>query len=87
MDLILTQRRVYSKSRQGLKSRNLLSIAEAQKILEQERIKNGQLTALYASGVTLGQVRELRDLVRDEKLSKAEMVPIEVPVRLYVRVQ
>lgn len=40
LDLILTQRRVYSKSRQGLKSRNLLSIAEAQQILEQEHIKN-----------------------------------------------
>ena len=55
--------------------------------MEQEHIKNSQLAALYASGVTLGQIRELKDQVRDEKLPKAEMVPIEVPAHLYVCVQ
>ena len=87
LDSILTQRRVYSKARSGAKNRSLLSVAEAQRLLEQEHIKSGQLAALYASGVTLNAIRELRESLRDEKLRKMEMVPLEVPSYLYVDMQ
>ena len=37
--------------------------------------------------MTLGSIRELKDQVRDEKLFKAEMIPLEVPAHFYARVQ